>query len=246
MERNQLSVWLSPLETSRFGVRTARAQDVTFEDIPAVLDFCAREDVCLLIARCPADDLRAAQSLEQVGGRLMDTLIEYRRDLQKGPIPEEESSVAIRSARSEDEEALRRLAAEAFRGYRGHYHADPRLDAAKADEAYVDWAVRSCRGELADDVLVAVGEGEMLLGFITLCANRSEEVEARLFAVSAAARGTGVSRALLVGALRWSRRRGARCVSISTQITNIAAQKAWVRVGFEPSRAHYTFHVWFD
>jgi hypothetical protein len=32
---------------------------------------------------------------------------------------------------------------------------------------------------------------------------------------------------------------------ISTQITNVAVQKVWTRLGFEPSRSYYTFHKWF-
>jgi GNAT superfamily N-acetyltransferase len=245
MREALLSAQLSPLDTQRFGVRTARARVTTVEEVPEVLDFCAREGVQFLIARCRADDLRIAHQLEQAGGRLMDTLVYYRRDLRKAPVPEEKPPVLIRPARPEDEEAIRHVATEAFRGYRGHYHADPRLDPAKADEAYVDWAVRSCRGELADEVLVAVGE-KALLGFVSLCFGRSGEAEGRLFGVSPEAWGKGVSRALMVEALRWCQRRGALYMSISTQLTNIAVQKVWVRVGFEPSHAYYTFHVWFD
>ncbi len=175
----------------------------------------------------------------------MDTLIYYRRDLRRA-LPRKISPIPIRAARPEDEEEVRRIAAEAFRGYGGHYHADPRLDPMKADETYRDWAVRSCRGELADEVLVAAGEGERLSGFITLRLNGPEEVEGGLFAVSPEARGRGVSRALIVEALRWCWQRGARHMLISTQITNIAVQKVWIRAGFEPSHAYYTFHIWFD
>lgn len=246
MKLTQPSIRLSPLDTQRFGIRTARAFAGTVEDVSAILDFCAREDVDLLIVRCHADDLRTAHRLEQAGGRLMDTLIYYCRDLQGTPIPAEEPFVLIRSARPEDVEAVRRIAAEAFRGYRGHYHADPRLDPVNSDEAYVDWAVRSCRGELADEVLVAAEEGGRLLGFVTLRLNDPKEVEGGLFAVSPEARGKGIARALIIEALRWCQRRKMARFLISTQITNIAAQKVWIRAGLEPSYAYYTFHVWFD
>ena len=33
---------------------------------------------------------------------------------------------------------------------------------------------------------------------------------------------------------------------LSTQVTNLAVQKVWSRLGFEPSRSYYTFHLWFD
>jgi len=246
MREAPLSAQLSPLDTQRFGVRTARARVTTVEEVPEVLDFCAREGVQFLIARCRADDLRIAHQLEQAGGRLMDTLVYYRRDLRKAPVPEEKPPVLIRPARPEDEEAIRHVATEAFRGYRGHYHADPRLDPAKADEAYVDWAVRSCRGELADEVLVAVGDNGMLLSFATLRLNSQEEGEGVLFAVHPEAQGRGIYRALILEGMRWCMQQKVASMVVSTQITNIAVQKVWVRAGFEPSHAYYTFHVWFD
>lgn len=68
MREAPLSAQLSPLDTQRFGVRTARARVTTVEEVPEVLDFCAREGVQFLIARCRADDLRIAHQLEQAGG----------------------------------------------------------------------------------------------------------------------------------------------------------------------------------
>jgi hypothetical protein len=31
---------------------------------------------------------------------------------------------------------------------------------------------------------------------------------------------------------------------VSTQITNLAVQKVWVRQGFELTGSYYTFHLW--
>ena len=50
----------------------------------------------------------------------------------------------------------------------------------------------------------------------------------------------------MLRALEWSAERGVRRMIISTQVSNIAPQTVWVRLGFEPTRSYYTFHQWFD
>ncbi|MBZ0288565.1 MAG: GNAT family N-acetyltransferase, partial [Anaerolineae bacterium] len=64
--------------------------------------------------------------------------------------------------------------------------------------------------------------------------------------VDPALQGKGVGRGLMIGALLWFEARGIAKMLISTQVTNVASQKVWVRLGFEPSHAFYTFHKWFD
>ena len=246
MKTDLLQMQLSAIDEERFGIRTARCAPVTMASLPSVLEFCRANDVRLLIARCPATDLAVAQAMEREGFSLMDVLIYYTRNLVKTPIPSDTCEVLVRTIRLGDEEQVKTVAAESFRGYFGHYHADPRLDKEKCDEAYISWAVRSCVSrEVADEVLVAV-EGESILGFATLRLNSPEEGEGVLFGVAPAAQGRGIYRSFIIRAMEWFRSRGRSHMVVSTQITNIAVQKVWVRVGFEPSHAYYTFHKWFD
>jgi ribosomal protein S18 acetylase RimI-like enzyme len=56
----------------------------------------------------------------------------------------------------------------------------------------------------------------------------------------------GVYRSLLATVLARSREQGAEHLIISTQVTNVPAQKAWGRMGFEPLEARLTFHAWFN
>jgi GNAT superfamily N-acetyltransferase len=74
----------------------------------------------------------------------------------------------------------------------------------------------------------------------------ANEADGGLFGVAPSARGKGIAQALMLGALEWCQTKGLRRMLISTQITNLASQKVWVRLGFEPSHAFYTFHKWFD
>jgi GNAT superfamily N-acetyltransferase len=139
-----------------------------------------------------------------------------------------------------------RLAEKAFRDYRSHYHADRRLDPRKSDQVYPSWAFRTCVSrEAADQVLVAECEGAVA-GFASIRLNGLEEADVVLFAVDPAWQGQGIARSLLVHALEWCRSRNVSRVLYSTQITNHPAQRLLVRLGFEPIRASYTFHKWFD
>ncbi len=236
---------LSPLDEARFGIRTARAMDLREAAIGQVLDFCRLEQVRLLIARCPTRDLPAAQAMERNGFLLMDTLVYFRRDLLKQPLPER-AGIPIRPALVEDVDAVGEIARQAFRGYLGHYHADPRLDRSACDDLYVDWARRSCsQPELADGMLVAEQDG-VLVGFLTLKCLDQGTADGRLYAVLPQAQGRGIGKDLLVEGMRWCREHGLQAMIISTQITNLASQVSWVRVGFTPHESFYTFHKWFD
>jgi hypothetical protein len=46
--------------------------------------------------------------------------------------------------------------------------------------------------------------------------------------------------------MEWGLKQGFQQMLYSTQITNIAVQKVWVRLGAELDHAYYTFHKWFE
>lgn len=237
-----LDITLSALDESRWGVRSARAVGITVDNLPEAMAFCRTNGVKFLVARCSIDDIHAAQAMERQGFLLMDTLLYYTRDLTASlpAMPD-----TVRPVRAEEAETVRELSARAFQKYGGHYHADERLNRAACDAVYEDWAYRSCLSrQVADEVLVATINGQ-IVGFITLKL-KGDDGEGPLYGVDPAAQGQGVGRALMAGAMAWLRSRGANRLLMSTQITNVPSQKVWVRLGFEPSHAEYTFHKWFD
>jgi GNAT superfamily N-acetyltransferase len=238
------AVALSEIDSSRFGVSVARAH-VTAENFSRVLEFCAAEKIRLLIARCATSELRVAQKLESLGSLLADTLVYFSFDLSKRTIPEDFPRAVVRKIVPGDEVHVERVATAAFQGYYGHYHADPNLDPKKCDEGYVSWAVRSCTSkQVASEVLVAEIENSVV-GFATLRLNSAEEGEGVLFAVAPEAQGSGIYRSFMVSGMHWCKEQGVRRMVVSTQVTNVAVQKVWCRVGFEPAHSYYTFHKWF-
>ena len=235
----------SAIDEARFGIRVARNHALTAETLEETLAFCREQAIDMLIARTPSQAIRFVQQLEALGFQLMDTLVYYRRDLTRTPIPEPQDAALIRPVRSGEEAAVRAIAAQAFQGYYGHYHADPRLDQAACDAAYISWAERSCLDRsVADEVLVAELD-EQLVGFATLRRNTSTQGEGVLFGVAPSAQGKGIYRSFIVHAMQWCLENGMNETVVSTQITNLAVQKVWVRLGFEPMQFYYTFHKWF-
>lgn len=241
----QSMVAFSEIDSERFGVRIARAY-VDSGNLSQVLDFCSAERIDLLIARASTTELATTQKMEQLGFLLMDVLVYYSFDLSKRPVPDDSGKVQIRLLRDEDKAEVQSVAALSFKGYFGHYHADPRLDRRKCDEGYTAWAVRSCISkEVAKEVLIAEREGRVV-GFATLRLNSPEEGEGVLFGVAPEAQGLGIYRSFMVKGMQWCKEQGAQRMVVSTQVTNLAVQKVWCRVGFEPSHSYYTFHKWFD
>lgn len=239
------AVLFSEVDSQRFGVRIARASMIG-AGLPQVLEFCAVEKIDLVIARCSTRDLATVQKMEAAGFQMMDTLIYYHFDVKKRPIPGSSSRARVRSFRADDTPQIEKIAASAFAGYYGHYHADGRLDRVKCDEGYVSWAVRSCTSkQVADEVLVAEIDG-CVVGFATLRWNSPEEWEILLFGIAPESQGRGIGRSLLQTAAEKSYKQAVDKLIISTQLTNVSAQKMWCRAGFEPSHSYHTLHKWFS
>ena len=183
--------------------------------------------------------------MERHGFFITDTLVYYSFFLKNKPIPEDAAGIRVRPVSPGEEFVVKDIAQGSFQGYRGHYHADPRLDRKKCDDVYTDWAYRSCfRGSLANEVMVAEYDSTPA-GFATLRINSDSEGEGVLFGVAPVFQGKGIYRSLMIGGLTWCVSLGLDVMIVSTQIVNTAVQKVWTRLGFEPSHSYYTFHKWF-
>jgi hypothetical protein len=238
-------VSLSAIDLERFGFVVARDPAFTVGTLPATIAFCRDRSVRMLIARCAAEDLPAVQAMEEAGGRLMDVLVYWARALERPP-PLEKPPTSVRALRPGETAEVQRVAASAFRGYFGHYHADPRLDRAKCDEVYASWAVRSCTEQAAASKVLVVEHEGRIAGFLTLLPRGTDDLEIVLNGVEPALQRHGLYRGLLLGALHEAQVMGAHTLVVSTQLINVGVQKAWARLGFELSRSYYTFHLWLD
>jgi hypothetical protein len=232
-------VVLSPLDSDRFGVVVARAEDVTSEAVPEILAACRRQHVELLIARCDGADHLAARALVVAGLGLLEAQITYR-----GPLTDSTSAPGLREARPEDAEGVAALARIGFGEYGGHYHADPRLPTDGCRELYVDWALRGLRGEAADVVYVAeVEERLAAFGLFTLA---GDEITFRLSVVAPWARGRRLYRAILARGMAWGRDAGASAVIGVVAHGTLPAHRNLIASGMRPVSSTSTFHGWRD
>ncbi|MBZ0274556.1 MAG: hypothetical protein K8I60_00340, partial [Anaerolineae bacterium] len=139
-----LLVQRSPIDEARFGIRVARTAQPSAKELPQMLAYCHSEAIDLFIARCAAADLPTVQAMERAEFLLMDTLVYFGRNLSSLPEIIDLPDVIIRPVRTEEAGQVEAIAGEIFKGYGGHYHADPRLDRAQCDAVYPSWAYRSC------------------------------------------------------------------------------------------------------
>lgn len=235
----------SEMDSDRFGFAVGKAFAVTAATLSSVLAASRRESLRLLLARCPAHDWDTVHALEANGFLLMDTLVYLRRSLVE-PLPKAPGNMRIRSAKAEDVSQIEEIARDAFADYESHYRTDLRLDRCKVAEIYPSWARRATLDRtVAEVTLVAEVEGRVA-GFGAMKAVGNGALDAVLYAVSPTFRRRGVFHELLCASLAWGATSGFSVIDYSTQITNVAAQKSVVRLGFVPDRGFYTFHRWFD
>jgi GNAT superfamily N-acetyltransferase len=243
---NDLEIILSPLEEIRFGIKTARSANLTLNNLSQAMEFCQNHDVRLLIARCQADQLDVVHEMERMGFILTDTLVYYVRNLTKSPLPKIDPSIVIRAIAIGENDQVQEIAEEAFSNYISHYHADERLDRKHCDDTYKDWARKACNNrDDTHEVLVALRD-DKILAFATLRMNDHQQGEGVLFGVRPAAQGLGFYKELMTAGMHWCADFQAQEMIVSTQIINVAVQKVWGRLGFEPRNYIYTFHKWYD
>ncbi|HEY1420476.1 MAG TPA: GNAT family N-acetyltransferase [Candidatus Dormibacteraeota bacterium] len=235
----------APLESARFGVKTARADGMTAAALGAALDYCQAGGVQLLIARCPVEDLMATHAFGAAGFELMDTLVYYERDLVGSPVTGG-SPAQFALLQADDIDPVEAIARECFRNYGGHYHADSRLDRDACTEVYASWARSCCEQKDPAGFVLVVREAGRTVGFSAFRRNDESEGELLLGAVLPAARGAGLYRRLTTEGMARLQSSGATRFLTSTQLGNWSAQASWTAAGLRPFRAFHTFHRWFD
>jgi RimJ/RimL family protein N-acetyltransferase len=240
-----MSLELNDLETARFGVVCARliGDDIPLADVNAT---AVAANVQMITARVDVGALDRIHALEADGYRLMDTLVYYARPLEDLPAaPVLAKDVSMRLAVPADAPRVAEVARDAFQGYFGHYHADPRLDNAAADAAYVEWAeTATAQCGSKEPVLIVENKTAGVVGFATMRLNSKDESEGVLFGIHPNAQGGGLYSAFIIEAMHEGQNLGTSRMIVSTQINNYAVQRVWARLGFTHCRSLYTFHKW--
>ena len=223
-----------------FGCRVGRLHGgrLDRERLAAVEAWCRAEAIDCLYFLADSGDPATAVLAGEAGFRLVDLRVTLGRSLAGFDPPEAVSS--IRPARADDVPALRRIAAVSHHDSR--FYADPHFDRERCDELYATWIEKSCREDM---VLVAEHE-ERPAGYISclLAGGTGNGGDIGLLAVSDAARGRGLGRALVGAALRWFVDHGAARVRVVTQGRNTRAQRLYQAHGLLTDSIGLWFHRW--
>jgi dTDP-4-amino-4,6-dideoxy-D-galactose acyltransferase len=130
-------------------------------------------------------------------------------------------------------------------GGHSRFRRDPRIPTERFQALYERWITRSTLGEIADLVLVASerDKPDETIGLVTL-ANTESAASIGLIAVESEARGRGVGTSLLRGSHQWLAARGARRVSVATQLENHAACRLYEKAGYQLASVKLVYHFW--
>jgi dTDP-4-amino-4,6-dideoxy-D-galactose acyltransferase len=222
-----------------FGCRVGRVLGgrLDRERVAAIEAWCHAEAIDCLYFLADSGDPVTAVLAEEAAFRLVDLRVTLGRSLADCDPPEAVSR--IRPARADDVPELRRIAAVSHHDSR--FYADPHFDHGRCDELYATWIEKSCR----EDMVLVGEQGERPAGYIS-CGTSGEDGQIGLLAVSAAARGRGLGRALVGAALRWFVDHGAARVHVVTQGRNTRAQRLYQAHGLLTDSIGLWFHRWRD
>ena len=143
-----------------------------------------------------------------------------------------------------DLDTLREIARSSYTESR--FFVDPHFTRERCEALYDVWITRSCTEDYADHVLVAV-QNAAPAGYIT-CHLPQGAIPARigLVGMAASAQGLGLGGQLVNGAVRWFQDQGTDYVTVTTQGSNISAQRLYQRDGFRTNAVSLWYHRWFE
>lgn len=191
--------------------------------------------LCYVFTHDAAGDAIAAA----MGAKLVD-----RRTLLRRALPSNGRSETVATdsdaAVSGDLPRLRALALQSAQFSR--FRTDPAMPADAWVRLYERWADNSLAGTMADAVLVARIDGNVV-GMLTVgCRDGAGTIG--LFAIDEAARGRGLGTALLERGSTWFAEHRCESVSVVTQGDNLAAQRVYKRAGYEVADVTGVHHLW--
>ena len=246
MKNQPLKIILSKFDEKRFGIRTAHAANITQENLREVMDFCKANQVVFLVARCVTSEILAVHSMQRNGFLLMDTIMRFSVDVVNMYEAPGVDILPVRPVQPGEEDAVRALARETFRGYRGHYHEDVRLDPEKCDGIYASLAYEACvNNEETSIVHVCKIDGE-IVGFDIQKTPSPGIGKGVLTAIAPSAQKRGVGLSFVQPKKDWFRSKGVTVTFSGINITNIPSQKLLIVQNYLPYDSIYTFHKWFD
>jgi len=238
-------------DSAFWGFRVGRAlgERLTPEGAARLRAWCHQEAVRCVYFLADPDHWDTVLAAESIGLSPVDVRVTFDRKLEgiafAPPVPLAHSAqpdVTLRPHEPSDISLLEEIAAVSYTDSR--FFFDRRFPRDRCGQLYRTWIRRSCEG-WADSVLVAA-RGAEPVGFISCHLDDGGRAgRVGLVGVSERARGEGVGRLLIDGALDWFTRNSAQTASVVTQGRNTAAQRLYQRSGFLTRETRLWYHGWY-
>jgi hypothetical protein len=234
----------SDVESRRFDLRGFRAEVADLDEERVLADI-EQNRIDVLFLRIPAAKQHELHRLGRIGVPYLvaDTLVRYTADLAAEPGPLRNPDLTLVECTEADREELGALVEEIFPGYTNHYFSNPLLDPQSILDGYVEWALSYLGAQDAGRTAFFVRSPDATVGFATCSFEAGERCEGVLYGVTSSAAGQGVYTDIIRLTKGHFRDRGFRRMVVSTQVQNLAVQKAWVREAFFMSEAVVTVHL---
>lgn len=186
-------------------------------------------------ATCRVDSANffLTHALERAGFILVDGFLSFEKILEDIP---EDRQIEIRVGRKEDLKSLGHLGCKVF--FLNRLYNDPFIPREKADSFYSRWTQNCLLGKAADLVLI-FQDKRRILGFVAL----QKKGHIPLIGVDSEYRGRGIAKKLIKASFPYFLKWNNKIVTISTQLSNIAAIRAYTSCGFSATYSKFSF-VW--
>lgn len=200
-------------------------------------------DTELLIVRFESSLRWVSQVVSLAEGRVSfpGGSIVYWQAPTESAAPKSAAELPLRRLGAPDSERAAAAIKTIFTDYSNHYTSNPLLRPIDPSVAYADWTKRSL---LMDSRMLLAWEGDAGEGFSAIAVVEFGDAGADvlLAGVHPDRRGEGLYSTFLPRVVDAARLQGARDVVISTQDHNVAVQRLWARLGFEPVLAVNIVH----
>lgn len=228
-------------DSEAFGFAVARIENIEFpeEQIPLAMEQLAESGIALAYWEAPKGDEPSRTAARKAGGDWINSRVTLVRDI----VPADAAPPALKVISNLDglhRSQLDKLAISS--GWSSRFAIDPKFPRQIFRKMYRSWMSGSIVGRLADAIIVAEDEREVV-GMITVSAHGALG-EIGLFSVADRMRGQGIGKRLLGDATSWFARQDCTSAKVVTQGENIAALAIYRHFDFHPTEETDVFHFW--
>ena len=187
----------------------------------------------LIQAKISMNDYDHLLALQQLNFQLVEGEIDL---LFSNIIKQVKNSSTLQQAEQHNIPELKKCAANSFQLSR---FREPWFCTEKSAELYSIWVEKAVLGQFDDDCLVIKAENETIKGFITLRQLNAGAARIGLLAVNPDYQGQGIGQYLIQQAFVWCKQHQLNQLYVSTQSSNLAALRLYIKCGATISDSAY-------